>query len=181
MTLLEEQHARIRRLFRQVRAASGDERRETFRELVRLLAVHETAEEEVVHPSARQALGGAGDHVVDARLKEERRAKEALGRLEDMDTEDPRFTPALISLQESVLTHAEMEERMEFGHLRANLSPARLAAMATAVRAAEAMAPTHPHPGVESRARNVMLGPVAAVMDRTRDIVRKAMGGGKDG
>lgn len=51
--------------------------------------------------------------------------------------------------------------------------------MATAVKAAEAMAPTHPHPGTESAVKNMTLGPVAALVDRTRDAVRKAMG--KDG
>ncbi|MDU0302993.1 hypothetical protein NUG23_21725, partial [Streptomyces sp. PAL114] len=34
-----------------------------------------------------------------------------------------------------------------------------------------------PHPGVESGAKNMALGPVAALMDRTKDTVRKAMGG----
>jgi hypothetical protein len=48
--------------------------------------------------------------------------------------------------------------------------------MARAVKAAEAMAPTRPHPGVESGAKNMALGPVAALMDRTKDAVRKAMG-----
>ncbi|MGX1274262.1 hypothetical protein RKD18_007456 [Streptomyces phaeoluteigriseus] len=38
------------------------------------------------------------------------------------------------------------------------------------------MAPTRPHPGVESATANVALGPVAALMDRTRDAVRSAMG-----
>ncbi|PNG18367.1 hemerythrin, partial [Streptomyces cahuitamycinicus] len=33
-----------------------------------------------------------------------------------------------------------------------------------------------PHPGVESGAANVALGPVAALVDRTKDAVRKAMG-----
>ncbi len=41
------------------------------------------------------------------------------------------------------------------------------------------MAPPHPHPGTESAAQNLKLGPLAAVVDRTRDAVRKAMG--KDG
>jgi hypothetical protein len=40
------------------------------------------------------------------------------------------------------------------------------------------MAPTHPHPGVESATANLALGPVAALMDRTKDVVRKAMGKG---
>ncbi len=38
------------------------------------------------------------------------------------------------------------------------------------------MAPTRPHPGVESGAKNVALGPVAALMDRTADTVRRIMG-----
>jgi hypothetical protein len=48
--------------------------------------------------------------------------------------------------------------------------------MASAVRAAEAMAPTHPHPGVESMTANLMAGPIASVVDRTRDAVRAVLG-----
>lgn len=44
--------------------------------------------------------------------------------------------------------------------------------MAAAIKAAEAMAPTHPHPGVETAVRNIVVGVVAAVTDRTRDLVR---------
>ncbi|MDH6485612.1 hypothetical protein M2157_001611 [Streptomyces sp. SAI-127] len=69
--------------------------------------------------------------------------------------------------------------RYEFNHIRRHADHARLASMATALKAAEAMAPTHPHPGTESAARNMVLGPVAALVDRTRDAVRRAMG--KDG
>lgn len=50
-----------------------------------------------------------------------------------------------------------------------------LASMAKALKAAGAMAPTRPHPGVESGAADVALHPVAALMDRTEDAVRKAM------
>jgi hypothetical protein len=53
-----------------VAAASGEHKRDLFQDLVRLLAVHEIAEEEVVHPAARRAIDG-GDQVVDSRLHEE--------------------------------------------------------------------------------------------------------------
>src|SRR5437764_6141635 len=46
LTLLERQHEEIRALFAKVEQATGEERREEFRDLVRLLSVHETAEEE---------------------------------------------------------------------------------------------------------------------------------------
>jgi hypothetical protein len=48
--------------------------------------------------------------------------------------------------------------------------------MAAAIKAAEATAPTHPHPGVETATANLVAGPFAAVVDRARDVVRKAMG-----
>ncbi|MEU6805610.1 hemerythrin domain-containing protein [Streptomyces neyagawaensis] len=178
MALLMRQHGDIRNLFDEVEASTGEERRDAFRRLVRLLAVHETAEEEVVHPFARSALAGGGQ-VVDDRLAEERAAKETLADLDDLDTDDPKFLPRLTRLRTDVQEHARAEERYEFPHLRRGADPGRLAALAKAVEAAEAMAPTRPHAGIESPAANLTLGPVAALMDRTKDAVRKAMG--KDG
>ncbi|CAM5327997.1 hypothetical protein SALBM135S_09403 [Streptomyces alboniger] len=178
VSLLMRQHGDIRNLFDEVEAATGEERREAFRRLVRLLAVHETAEEEVVHPFSRHALKG-GEKVVEDRLAEEKAAKETLAELDDFDTEDPKFMPQLLMLRKDVQEHARAEERYEFTHIRRSTDSASLAAMARAVKAAEAMAPTRPHPGVESAAANMALGPVAALMDRTKDAVRKAMD--KDG
>ncbi|MBD3579554.1 hemerythrin domain-containing protein [Streptomyces toxytricini] len=177
VALLMRQHGRIHTLFEEVRAADGEERAAAFRRLVHLLAVHETAEEEVVHPAARSAFDGGGD-VVAERLAEEKAAKEKLAALDDMDTSDPRFMPALLSLRDAVLVHARSEERYEFAQLRRTTPPDRLALMAKAVKAAEAAAPTRPHPGVEGAAANLALGPAAAVADRVRDAVRRAMGDG---
>ncbi|MDX3727372.1 hemerythrin domain-containing protein [Streptomyces caniscabiei] len=178
VALLMRQHGDIRNLFDEVEAGSGEERRDAFRRLVRLLAVHETAEEEVVHPFAQRSLPG-GEKVVEERLAEERAAKETLAALDDIDTDDPKFMPMLMKLRKDVQEHARAEERYEFIHVRRSADAAKLASMAKAVKAAEAMAPTRPHPGVESATANMALGPVAALMDRTKDAVRKAMG--KDG
>ncbi|MEV6618128.1 hemerythrin domain-containing protein [Streptomyces sp. NPDC051051] len=174
VALLMRQHGDIRNLFDEVEATEGDERRDAFRRLVRLLAVHETAEEEVVHPFARKGFPG-GEQVVENRLAEERAAKETLAALDELDTEDPKFMPRLLELRKDVQEHARAEERYEFTHIRRSADAAGLAAMAKAIKAAEAMAPTRPHPGVESGAKNMALGPVAALMDRTKDAVRKAM------
>jgi hypothetical protein len=46
--------------------------------------------------------------------------------------------------------------------------------MAAAVRAAEAIAPTHPHPGTESATKNMLAGPLLAMSDRVRDLIRTA-------
>jgi hypothetical protein len=48
---IREQHQEITRLFSAVEAGHGDGRQDAFECLVRLLAVDETAEEEVVRPS----------------------------------------------------------------------------------------------------------------------------------
>ncbi|MFD6250360.1 hemerythrin domain-containing protein [Streptomyces roseolus] len=176
VALLMRQHGRIHTLFDEVRTAEGEERTDAFRRLVHLLAVHETAEEEIVHPAARSAFDGGTD-VVEERLAEEKAAKEKLSALEDMETSDPRFMPTLLSLRDAVLVHARSEERYEFALLRRTTSPARLALMAKAVRAAEATAPTHPHPGVESATANLALGPVAAIADRARDAIRRSTDG----
>ena len=175
VALLMRQHGDIRNLFDEVEQSRGEERRDAFRRLVRLLAVHETAEEEVVHPFARRALSG-GEQVVEDRLAEERAAKETLAALDDMDTDDPEFLTRLRALRTDVQEHARAEERYEFSHIRRSTDVTNLAAMAKAVKAAAALAPTRPHPGVESATANVALGPVAALMDRTKDAVRKAMG-----
>lgn len=50
ITLLHRQHETIRTLFAEVETAVGDERTDAWHQLVRLLSVHETAEEEIVHP-----------------------------------------------------------------------------------------------------------------------------------
>ncbi|MEU1889597.1 hemerythrin domain-containing protein [Streptomyces pristinaespiralis] len=175
VALLMRQHGDIRNLFDEVEQTTGEARRDAFRRLVRLLAVHETAEEEVVHPFARRSLPG-GEQVVEDRLAEEKAAKETLVALDDLDTDDPQFMPRLMKLRTDVQEHARAEERYEFTHIRRSTDAAKLAAMARAVKAAEAMAPTRPHPGVESGAANMALGPVAALMDRTKDAVRGAMG-----
>ncbi len=53
---------------------------------------------------------------------------------------------------------------------------AELRGMAAAIKTAEAMAPAHPHPGVESAAANVLAGTFASAADRAADVVRKSLG-----
>jgi hemerythrin superfamily protein len=171
--LLVRQHAEIRRLFAAVEGATDDERAARFGELVRLLSVHETAEQELVHPAIREF---GGDEVVDARVAEERRATELLSTLTNLGSEAEGFDTLLVQLREDVLAHAEHEERAEFPILRREADRERLTSMAGAVRAAERIAPTRPHPGVESPAANLLLGLPLAIMDRARDAIRHVLG-----
>lgn len=172
IALLERQHVEIRTLFGVVEGTTGDEHRYAFHDLVRLLAVHETAEEEVVHPEVR-SIGG--DAVVDARIGEEHRAKQLLSTLYDMGPDAEGFDILFTELKEDVLAHVGHEEREEFPLLRRAHDEDKLRTMASAVRAAEMFAPTRPHPGIESATANFVLGPPLAIMDRARDAIRSML------
>ncbi len=172
--LLMRQHDRVRTLLDEVEKSSGEQRQAAFDELRRFLAVHETAEEMVTHPTTRRQ-GPEGQNIADARLQEEHEGKEVLSALEGMQVDDPEFAKKFAAFKKDVTEHAENEEHQEFPLLRERVSDEDLERMAKALRAAEKMAPTHPHAGVESAAANTALGPIAAVIDRTRDAVRNVM------
>lgn len=165
---LKEQHRQVEAGFEQVLGASGEQRKAAFLALRRLLAVHETAEEEVVHPAARRALPD-GNVIVDARLQEENEAKRLLAGLEDVDVDSPDFVRQFTRLQSSVLSHARAEEQDEFERLALTLEQKELERMRKAVTLAEQMAPTRPHPGVESAMANMLTGPFVSMLDRARD------------
>jgi hemerythrin superfamily protein len=175
VAFLKAQHNLIEDMFDEVLLASDPEVREKpFAALRQLLAVHETAEEMVVHPRVRREAD-AGDAVVDARLKEEHEAKELLSQIEKLDITSQQFIDELTNLREAVLDHAQHEELDEFPYLEKGLEIDDLKRMGTAVRAAEAIAPTHPHPGVESAKLNFVIGPFASMLDRARDVIRQAI------
>lgn len=168
---LRDQHNLIKDLFEEVLHASEDKAREkAFVELRQLLAVHETAEEMVVHPIARNEIDD-GDAIVDARLQEEHDAKEQLSKLEDMDISSQEFLDALAAFRNEVIEHAQAEETEEFSKLQRELDDTSLKRLVAAVQAAQAIAPTRPHPGVESAKLNFAVGPFASMLDRARDVI----------
>ncbi|MEU0077627.1 hemerythrin domain-containing protein [Micromonospora tulbaghiae] len=171
--LLLAQHAQVEQLFLLVIGSTGDTRREAFDDLVKLLAAHETAEEEIVHPLARTLPGAGGDAMVDDRLDEERQAKETLQTLIAEGVDADGFDTGIVLLRDAVLTHARYEERYEFPQLRQHVPASRLRSLAGTVRAAQAAAPTRPHPSAQSAKGNLAAGPVLAVVDRVRDAIRK--------
>ena len=127
---LKGQHNLIKDMFDEVLHASDPKAREkAFIDLRQLLAVHETAEEMVVHPRARREIKD-GDAIVDARLQEEHDAKEQLSKLEDMDIASREFINALTKFRDAVVDHAEHEESEEFNKLQRKLDADDLKRMA---------------------------------------------------
>jgi hemerythrin superfamily protein len=176
VAFLKAQHNLIEDMFDEVLHASDPRAREKpFAALRQLLAVHETAEEMLVHPRVRREVD-AGDAIVDALLQEEHDAKEQLSKIEKIDITSQQFIDELTKLRGAVLDHAEQEECDEFPKLQREVEADDLKRMGMAVRAAEAIAPTHPHAGVESAKLNFAVGPFASMLDRARDLIRQAIG-----
>jgi len=169
--LLEAQHEQVKSLFATLRTVQGEAATEPFDELRRMLAVHETAEEEVIYPALRQ-LGA--DDIVEARLTEEDEAKKTLADLEKMGPTDSGFPGALAAFEKDVLAHATAEEREVFPKLRQGIEAEQRRKMAQALKAAEAMAPTHAHKAApKSAVGNLLIGPFVAMVDRVRDAIRE--------
>src|SRR5580704_13004699 len=94
VSFLKKQHQQVKALFETVAHTRGEARMKAFVILRKMMAVHETAEEEIVHPAARRDLP-SGAAIVEARLHEEKKAKTALAELEKLDMSSPVFETKL--------------------------------------------------------------------------------------
>ena len=171
ITLVRRQHDDIRRLFDGVEAARPNRRPEAFQPLVRLLAVHETAEELVIYPSLL-LVGSQARRAAAARKAEEDAAKKALARLEGSDARSAAFLDELGAFRADVEAHAGAEEAEILPVLEQHRSAAELQVMEMAFKTAQMIAPTHAHRfAPESAIGNLILGPAVAVVDRIRDLM----------
>ena len=170
---LRRDHQQIRKLFTRLEAASGKARRELFQRLAAELVRHEVAEEEILRPVSRR---DAGEAIANARIKEESRAEELLKDMEKLDPGSAEFASKLAKLRRDVERHADAEETKEFPRVVKKETTERLSQMGRAYEAAKKAAPTRPHPSTPNTpAANVLAGPFAAVLDRTRDAIRDAL------
>ncbi|MER6142053.1 hemerythrin domain-containing protein [Streptomyces sparsogenes] len=168
--ILKRQHQQIRRGFYKA-AVPGPTRRKAFHQLVRLLAVHEAAEEAHVHPLARRVLR-AGRTLSARRREEEKQAKRLLVDLWRTGPGGKGYLRKLNRLRRAVSEHAAREEREEFAALRRALSAPRLRILGTEVRFAQSYAPTRPHRWVNNEAMNKLSAPLLGPLDRARDLAR---------
>jgi hemerythrin superfamily protein len=174
ITLLRDQHDDARALLRTVAESTGTARREAFEPLVRLLAVHETAEEMVVYPALAKA-GDEGVRIAEARRTEEDEAKKTLADLESLDVESDEFAERFPAFRAAVEAHAAAEEREVFPLLTSITDADQRQVMARGLMLAEGIAPTHAHRmAPESAIGNMLVGPFVSMVDRARDAIRDA-------
>ncbi|MEU0112634.1 hemerythrin domain-containing protein [Streptomyces bobili] len=169
--VLTRQHRQIKLAFLQA-ALPGPQRRRNFDRLMRLLSVHEAAEEAHVHPVARRVLR-QGRELAANRLREEKEAKQLLINLRRTGPHATGYLRRLNEVRRAVTRHAAREEREEFRALRRVLSPTRLRILGAEVKLAHAYAPTRPHRWVNSEAQNKLAAPFLGPFDRALDAVHR--------
>jgi hypothetical protein len=136
--VLEEQHHRIRALLQRVQDTHGEERAAEFLSLRRFLAAHETVEQAVMHPTAREGLNTTD--VVAQRVAEEGEATAAIEVLEQFDVDSTEFSEKFSSLAQDVVAHAEAEEHVELAAYLADADDDDVAAVVAALGQVEAVA-----------------------------------------
>jgi hemerythrin superfamily protein len=171
--VIKAQHQKVGRLLTEVAVGTGDAVEASFCELRRMIAVHETAEEEIVYPTIRRG-GAEGARVADARTAEEAEGTKVLAKLEGMKPGSAEFTALFSEFRAAVVSHSEAEESSVLPLLRSGETPEALRRMARMFELAEQAAPTHPHPHTgTSAASNMITGPALAIIDHVRDALRK--------
>lgn len=169
--VLTRQHRQIKLAF--LRAAlPGPRRGRNFDRLMRLMSVHEAAEEAHVHPVARRALRH-GRELAATRRREEKEAKELLITLRRTGPHAAGYLRRLNEVRRAVTRHAAREEREEFRALRRVLSPNRLRMLGAEVKLTQAYAPTRPHRWVNNEAQNKLAAPLLGPVDRALDAVHR--------
>lgn len=175
VAILREQHRSVRRLMSSITSAAPGARGDSFEPLVRLLAVHETAEEMVVYPALRKRAGDEGARIAEARKQEEDQAKKTLSDLEKLDPSSDAYLRMFETFSAAVEEHASAEEEEVFPLLARTTDAEVLRDLGGQLQVAEGIAPTHPHKNApESAVGNMLVGPFVSMVDRVRDLFSDA-------
>ncbi len=173
--LLLRDHAEAKAMLDRFDATPAAKKADAFGELTRVLVQHEVAEEEVVYPAFRKRVAN-GARIAGARIAEQSQAEEKLVELERLGVDHAHFTSGFRQLHIAVLDHAQREEQTVFPALRSALQSAELVGLGRRYERAKAVAPTHPHPHApDTPPGNLVLGPVASLVDRVRDTIRAVL------
>jgi hemerythrin superfamily protein len=171
---LTKDHNELREMFGKLRAgAAGDERTELVHEMTTELVKHSVAEEVHLYPLIRKILPD-GDALADKELEEHAEVEQALKELEKLDPSDSKYGQLIDNVIHDVTEHAGEEEDVIFPQLREKCSSDELHELGDKVRRVKSIAPTHPHPSApDTPPGNVIMGPMAGLVDRVRDAMAK--------
>jgi hemerythrin superfamily protein len=147
--VIAPQHEYVKTLLEAVQQQTGQRRAAAFHTLRLTLALHETAEEQAIHPQALRQLG-AHDRAATDRIAEEQAAGQTIGALEWVDVDSDQFNATFGHLATSVTDHAAAEEADEWPALRQITDPAVLSGMLAQMQAVTRLAADPSAPGVQA-------------------------------
>lgn len=172
---IRKDHDTVRALFERVADGTGKRRVDAFSRLRAELIRHEVAEEEIVRPLTK-SFASNGARIASARVHEEEQAEELLKKMEKEEVGSQAWERMFARLRTAVLEHAEKEETVEHPRLRDAVDRKDLVRSGKAFQAVKKFAPTRPHPSTPNSAiANMAVGPIAALVDRARDAVSRAV------
>jgi hemerythrin superfamily protein len=114
--LLTDDHAKVKKLFREYEKLTKKEDQEGKEELVQQickeLTIHAQLEEEIFYPAAREAI--KDDDLLNEALVEHSSAKDLISEIKSMKIEDPMYDAVVTVLGEYVNHHVQEEEEKMF-------------------------------------------------------------------
>ncbi|MBD8063420.1 hemerythrin domain-containing protein [Oceanitalea stevensii] len=149
--------------------ADPKERRDLADTLIAEVMRHAVAEEMHVYPAVEKHVPN-GKEEVEHDKKEHDELVDVMKRIEDLDSEDPRFLQEIREMHGMLKHHANDEETDQFPKLRQHIPREELVELREKVEAAMKAAPTRPHPSApHSELFHKTLGPGVGFIDRLRD------------
>lgn len=125
ITLLKEDHANVKKLFRKFEQAGDDAqktKRQVVDQIIEELTIHAYIEEQAFYPAVRgldlPKKSEEPEAMVNESLEEHAQVKRLLAELETMDPEDERFDAKVTVVIEDVEHHAGEEEEEMFPKVR---------------------------------------------------------------
>lgn len=172
--VLMRDHGKVEALLARLDSEPQSGMEQYFCELREELVRHEVAEEMIVYPAFRTRVP-LSNAIADARVAEQAEAERVLADLDGADPTTAVFRERLTALRSDVLTHARAEENEVFPLMKRAIPHKEMVALAENYEKALMLAPTHPHPHApDTPPGNIVLGPIAALVDHFRDAMRGA-------
>ena len=109
ITMLEDDHRKVSRLFEEHERAAADRKRGLFERINTELSVHAEIEEQVFYPAVREA-SPKGAETVKEGYEEHAEVKALLAELSAMDVGDEDYEAKIAELRKGVEHHVEEEE-----------------------------------------------------------------------
>lgn len=175
IAMLRADHKEVEALFKKFEKA-GDGATKTKRQLVNqiieMLAVHASIEEQVFYPAIREELEDLDDTVLEA-LEEHHGMKTFLAELLDLSADHERFDAKTTVLIEMTRHHVKEEHEEMFPKVRDALSRTRLQELGELMEEARKVAPVRPHPHApDEPPANILVGAPTGMVDKMRNAVR---------